>query len=374
MDQPHSAATTPPPRPALRWDLFCRVIDNFGDIGVCWRLARQLVAADQAVRLWVDDPRALAWMAPGGTAPVELIHWGAEDSLPDLSPGDVVVETFGCDPPEGFVQRMRDAVAAGQPAPVWINLEYLSAEPYVERSHGLRSPQPGGLDKWFFYPGFTPATGGLLREPALPAAPEDPAWLTELGVPAPALAASALRVSVFCYPQADLARLAHALVAAQPGRPIWLLTAPGAATELAAAGDLPDGVHSHALPWLPQAGYDRLLRSCALNLVRGEDSFVRAQWAGQPFLWHIYPQHDGVHAGKLDAFLSRHLRPASPRLAHGIRAWMQRWNGLAGPDSAPPPDWPDLPAWQALTRSWRAELLAQADLLTQLFDFVNKKR
>ena len=38
------------------WDVFCRVIDNFGDIGVCWRLARQL-AGDFAlhVRLWVDD-------------------------------------------------------------------------------------------------------------------------------------------------------------------------------------------------------------------------------------------------------------------------------------------------------------------------------
>ncbi|HET9045379.1 MAG TPA: elongation factor P maturation arginine rhamnosyltransferase EarP, partial [Casimicrobiaceae bacterium] len=40
---------------AQRWDVFCKVVDNFGDAGVCWRLARQLVAEhDLAVTLWID--------------------------------------------------------------------------------------------------------------------------------------------------------------------------------------------------------------------------------------------------------------------------------------------------------------------------------
>ena len=40
----------------LAWDIFCTVIDNYGDIGICWRLARQLRVDDgQRVRLWVDD-------------------------------------------------------------------------------------------------------------------------------------------------------------------------------------------------------------------------------------------------------------------------------------------------------------------------------
>ena len=143
------------------WDLFCRVIDNFGDIGVCWRLAAELGRRGQQVRLWTDDTAALVWMAPGalqgGTRGVQVIGW--TDPAPDLRPGEVVVEAFGCAPPDRFVARM----AAARPAPVWINLEYLSAEPYVERSHGLVSPQfagPGaGLQKWFFYPGFSAATG-----------------------------------------------------------------------------------------------------------------------------------------------------------------------------------------------------------------------
>ena len=121
----------------MRWDLFCRVIDNFGDIGVCWRLAADLAARGDTVRLWVDDARALAWMAPQGAPRVEVHAW-AESA--QAEPAEVVVEAFGCDPPEAFVARM----AARTAPPRWINLEYLSAEPYVERSHRLPSPQLAG--------------------------------------------------------------------------------------------------------------------------------------------------------------------------------------------------------------------------------------
>ena len=56
----------------MRWDLFCRVVDNFGDVGVCWRLACELARRGDAVRLWIDDASALAWMAPDGMAGVEV--------------------------------------------------------------------------------------------------------------------------------------------------------------------------------------------------------------------------------------------------------------------------------------------------------------
>ena len=57
---------------ARSWDIFCQVIDNFGDIGVCWRLAADLAARGHQVRLWVDDASALHWMAPQGAAGVEV--------------------------------------------------------------------------------------------------------------------------------------------------------------------------------------------------------------------------------------------------------------------------------------------------------------
>lgn len=349
--------------PSRCWDIFCRVIDNFGDIGVCWRLAADLAQRGQAVRLWVDDPQALAWMAPQGAAGVHVARWDAHTAWPE--PGDVVIEAFGCDPPEAFVARM----AQRQPAPRWINLEYLSAEDYVERSHGLRSPQwrepANGLDKWFFYPGFTPATGGLLREPGLiQQLNQSPAPWAALGVhPQPGERC----VSLFCYPHAPVAALLHAL----SDQPTLLLTAPGAATQAVAAQPLPVGVQHFALPWLTQAGYDQVLAHSDLNLVRGEDSFVRAQWAGKPFLWHIYAQDDGVHAQKLDAFLNRHLAGAPLELAESLRAWMRFWNGLT-PD--PKVALPELSAWRHWNQRWRAELCTQPDLVTQLLGWVAARR
>jgi uncharacterized repeat protein (TIGR03837 family) len=350
---------------ALRWDLFCRVVDNFGDIGVCWRLAADLAGRGHSVRLWVDDPTALTWLAPDGAPGVQIVHWLGDTPCPE--PGDVAIEAFGCDPPAAFVAAM----AARAVPPVWINLEYLSAEGYVERSHRLPSPQfsgPGaGLTKWFFYPGFTPATGGLLREPGLArarAAFDAASWLAGHNV---ARRPGERLVSLFCYPTAPLQALVERLADA----PTLLLATPGAATEALATLALPPGVRAQSMPWLSQPHYDRLLWSCSLNLVRGEDSFVRAQWAGAPFLWHIYPQHDGAHVAKLDAFLARHLADCEPALAQEIGAWMRAWNGLGVPL---PPQLPDLAGWAAHSQGWRDTLLAQTDLVGQLLAFVAAKR
>ena len=334
-------------RTAPRWDLFCRVIDNHGDLGVCWRLAADLAARGVAVRLWVDDASALAWMAPAGAAGVELVPW--TEPAPALEPGAVVVEAFGCAPPADFVARM----AARPRPPAWVNLEYLSAEDYVERSHRLPSPQRNGLVKWFFYPGFTPRTGGLLREPGLMAAIagcDRAAWLAAHGI---VPQRGERLASLFCYPNPRLPQLLDALAEAGP---VLLLATPGAAQQAAPR----PGLRVQALPWLTQPDYDCLLWSCDLNVVRGEDSFVRAHWAGRPFLWHIYPQHDGAHGPKLDAWLSRMGAPAT------LRATLRAWNGLA-PWSF---DWPDA---EPFVR-WREALLMQEDLTTALLGFAAEKR
>jgi len=364
---------------ALLWDVFCRVIDNHGDLGVCWRLARRLVALGQRVRLWADDASALAWMAPDGAPGVQVLPW--REPAPDETPGDIVVEAFGCDPPPGFVAGM----AAKARPPVWINLEYLSAEPYVARSHALPSPQhsgPGaGLVKWFFYPGFDAATGGLLHEAGLAQEREafdSAGWLASVGVaPQP----GTQRISLFCYAQPALA----AWLARWQERPTQLLVTPGPAAEQVGAllgaplrpGELlrRGALQAHGLPWLSQPGYDRLLWSCDLNHVRGEDSLVRALWAGRPFVWQLYPQSDGAHAAKLEAFLGVYLHGADPALAAALRTRFLQWNGLAAPASAEAP----LPApWQAHARSRGAALEAEqqalGDLGIRLQRFVASKR
>ena len=367
------------PTPSLLWDVFCRVIDNFGDIGVCWRLACNLAERGQRVRLWVDDAAALRWMAPEGHADVEVSTWLAATAFPP--PGDVVVEAFGCDPAPAFLAAMAAAGVDGR-APTWINLEYLSAEPYVERSHALASPQMSGpargLTKWFFYPGFTAATGGLLREPGLDAEQavfDRAAWLAAHGL---ALAGEERLVSVFCYPGAPADRLVASLAAT--GRPTLIATAPGAATgavraALASLGENQSTLRQHALPWLTQPAFDRLLWAADLNFVRGEDSWVRAHWAGKPFVWQAYPQDDGAHGAKIGAFLDVALPMADANAAEAIRDWTAAWNGLDDP-AAPLPGWtPDtLAATGLAARAWRDQLRGSTDLAGRLLAFVREKR
>jgi uncharacterized repeat protein (TIGR03837 family) len=281
-------------------------------------------------------------------------RWPAAGEALPGRPAEVVVEAFGCDPPATFVRAMRAA------DPVWINLEYLSAEPYVERSHGLPSPRADGLRKWFFYPGFTARTGGLLREPGLLAprqAFDRDAWLAARGWPR---REGERVVSLFCYADAPVPVLLAALAA----EPTLLLATPGPARQgvdiAAGAGTLPATVRVAALPWLAQADFDRVLWSADLNVVRGEDSLVRALWAGAPFLWQLYPQHDGAHAAKLQAFVDWLAPPA------GVAASLAWWNGLAAAPQALPAPGP----WQAAARAARTRLLAQEDLVTQLRRFV----
>lgn len=349
------------------WDIFCTVIDNHGDLGVCWRLTRQLLAQGQSVRLWVDDASALTWMAPEApTLPkLQVLPWAAasqSEELKSLKPTDVWIEAFGCTLPEAFVAH---GVATHPQQPAWINLEYLSAEDWVPRMHGLPSPVMSGPAKgWtkrFFYPGFTADTGGLLRETDLQERQkrfDRAAWRNKH---APDLAPGGLLISLFCYEPATLPQLLAQLA----GTPHHLLVTPG--RPLAAVQQALAGMAEHpswsTLPYTDQNGFDEMLWACDLNFVRGEDSLVRALWAGQPFIWHIYPQDDNAHHAKLEAFLESMQAPESLRRAHRV------WNRMEGGE------WPALNSgaladWTAFAQTAREQLLQQNDLVGQLRSLV----
>jgi uncharacterized repeat protein (TIGR03837 family) len=200
-------------------------------------------------------------------------------------------------------------------------------------------------------------------------------WLASQGLP---LAPDERLVSVFCYPGAPLDRLVASLAA--DGRPTTIATAPGAATgaaraALAMAGEAAAALRHVALPWLTQAGYDRLLWASDLNFVRGEDSWVRAHWAGRPFIWQAYPQDDGAHGAKIAAFLERSLARAAPAAAEAIRDWTAAWNALDDP-AAPLTAWTPqaLGAAADAAQAWRAQLRASPDLAARLLAFVAEKR
>jgi uncharacterized repeat protein (TIGR03837 family) len=362
---PTLPSCTPPDAASRTWRIFCRVIDNHGDLGVCWRLSCALADAGEAVTLQVDDASALAWMAPQGHPGVRVLPWdapGGEDT-------EVVIEAFACEPPPAWSR----ARLARHPWPVWINLEYLSAEDWVERVHGLASPrwQPDGsrLDAWFLHPGFGPRTGGLILEPAVRAAMARDAVATQHAGPPGT-------VTVFCYEQPAFA----AWMDAWRGAGARVRLTPGPATRQGRAwADSRGLVEDPAVEWLaprPQIAFDALLRDTDLNIVRGEDSLVRALWARRPFVWHAYVQDDGAQHEKIDAFLARYLEGAPAPVSALVRAWHRAWNAQ-DPGRALPPPWPDAGAWQGWREwaAWRADDWAKTlpELTTTLRRFVSDR-
>ena len=317
--------------------MFCRVIDNLGDLGVCWRLAKILATQGWEVRLWADDRLALAWMAPEqDRAGVQVLDWvSASDPhvLASLAPAECWIEAFGCELPEAFVAH---AVRTRKQAPEWINLEYLSAEDWVLRMHGLPSPVMSGPAKgWtkrFVFPGFVKGTGGLLREADLLqrqsrfSAQEWWNGLADLGLK---VRPDSLKISLFCYEPPALEAWLKALAHADAPLQVDLLITPGRSADAWAKAcqrlnlqSLPPHLKAHALPWLSQFEFDHLLWSCDLNFVRGEDSLVRAIWAGRPFVWQLYPQEDAAHHQKLAAFADTVQWPKNWAQFHA------HWNGV----------------------------------------------
>lgn len=374
------------------WDIFCNVVDNFGDIGIAWRLARGLVREQgQSVRLWVDDLQAFQRIWPSVAVDadqqqcegVTVCAW--RTLFAATEPAQVVIEAFGCALPDNYLLAMSEQT----PPPVWINLEYLSAENWVAAHHGLPSPHPRlPLTKYFYFPGYTPDTGGLLAEADLAErraafmGHEMAAFWRELGLVAPQ--AGELRVSLFAYENPALPGLLDAWSTdASPvtclvpeGRVIPQLAAWLEVTDLAVGDTYQRGaLRLHILPFTQQDAYDHLLWACDLNFVRGEDSCVRAQWASRPLVWQAYPQAEQAHWDKLNALLALYTERLPPAAAGAVQRLWQTWNGMPG--STIGADWAAWRAQQAVIErhadAWCAQLRRVGKLTGRLVEFAENK-
>ena len=371
-------------------DIFCAVVDNFGDIGVSWRLARQLANEHSIfVRLWVDDLASFAKLCPEANTAlheqycqgVEVRRWS--EVFPEVASAELVIEAFACRLPESYVEAM----AMQETKPVWLNLEYLSAEDWVEGAHKLPSPHPRlPLVKYFFFPGFTEKTGGLLLECDLLARRDEfqvdlsaqQIFWRSMGTLERVV--GELRVSLFSYENDAVAGLLQAW--AQGATPVMCCVPEGRVVPQVAdffgcdtgkAGDTwqRGNLRVQVLPFVEQDRYDQLLWSCDINFVRGEDSCVRAQWAGKPFVWHIYPQHDGVHMQKLRALSALYGENLSAQVHQANENLWLAWNGEGDIASA----------WQAYAtqlvelkrhaRVW-SQKLAGNNLALNLLDFFSQ--
>ena len=386
-------------------DIFCRVIDNFGDAGVCWRLARALARAGLSVRLWMDDLHRLQRLRPDMNTALPrqsldgftLLRW--DDASPEgYQPADLVIEAFACRMPD----PMLDALAAAVPRPAWINLDYLTAERWAKDSHGLPSPHPRlPLTQYFYFPGFESGTGGLIREADLDDAKHAfdakarSDFLSRLGVHSGASQSSPsdrlppnntdrLLVSLFCYPIAPVDALFAAM---QTGPRVCCLVPEGVASDAVrrlTGGRADPGteisigqLNLKVIPFLEPDDYDRLLWSCDLNFVRGEDSLVRAHWAQQPFIWQLYPQEERAHLAKMEAFLDVFLAQDNALLwGRSVRDFWQAWNEHDA--AAMMAGWPGLcaalPLLAARAGQWAAQVASVGELSRGIVEWAGKIR
>lgn len=368
--------------------LFCRVIDNYGDIGVSLRLARRLNEAGFQVALWHDHPAALAKLLGDAPLPaaIRAHHWqgdAAESIAAELAVATpaLVIETFGCDLPPAALAAVRAH------RPLWLNWEYLSAEPWAEAMHGKPSLQADGAEKYFWLMGFSETSGGLLREAgylkkqqaflANPAA--QAALRRRLGLPETPRRA----VQCFCFGYAGTqwADWLAAWQAAGEALDVWLADRQ-IVHSLRQAGAIPEhalrepgsmwqagAVRLIRIGFVPQAEFDTVLWLADMAIVRGEDSFVRAQLAGKPLLWHIYPQAEQAHLPKLHAFWHKAAAFAPLPAAHQVlsddlnhaaaltpAARIENWRQLLQ----------QLPQWRQAAEQWQGELLRQPDAVERV--------
>ena len=355
----------------MRWDIFCQIVDNYGDAGVCWRLARSLSNRDDIrIRLFCDDLKVLDKIAhgdavkTGASLGIEVLPWTSVDDV-----SDVVIEAFACKIPDAYLAAMRLKADTGSSKPLWINLEYLTAEPWADEMHLMPSPQNNALNKYFYFPGFTEKTGGLTLgdwdEVTAQAVPASLAPFWDEGLDG---RSGVRRISIFNYSHAPLEKWLGSLadVAQSNGEliDIYICANQNISNELIQSLE-DSSLRFIQLPFIPQEDYDWLLSRCDLNLVRGEDSFVRAQWAGKPFIWDIYPQSDRAHEIKLDAFLDLYFEGASSSLIKQGKTAM-KW--------AEPHEWWGLmEEWTAHSAKWSDKLRALGQLEVKILDFVKSQ-
>ncbi|MDP1765378.1 MAG: elongation factor P maturation arginine rhamnosyltransferase EarP [Methylotenera sp.] len=372
-----------------RWDVFCRIVDNFGDIGVCWRLSQQLVHEHHLqVRLFIDNLASASKIIPNLNTElpsqsingVEIYPW--PNATDDIKPADIALETFSCELPANYLEAM-------QASTLWVNLEYLSAEPWVADFHA-RGSNNTKVTRHFFFPGFTDATGGLIRETDIfqknhMLANNQPLqcdFFKSLDLEFD----DALKISLFSYPHAPIPSLLNAMAESNQRIHCYVPTSsilPTVAEYFGVDSSQLNTIQTGAkfsqknlnvtiLPFLSQSDYDKLLAICDINFVRGEDSWVRAIWAAKPFIWQPYLQTEYTHITKLNAFLDLFYSICNETARLSVCEAHSAWIA----DNMTNPVWQNylnnLPVIKQFTLQQANQLAMQTDLAAKLVIFLQK--
>ncbi|AFZ83189.1 elongation factor P maturation arginine rhamnosyltransferase EarP [Candidatus Kinetoplastidibacterium crithidiae] len=364
----------------MKIDIFCKIIDNYGDIGFSWRLANDLANNyDCIVRLIVDNLTTFSSINSKINSNsnyqiidnIQILNWNSDDVL-KIKPAELIIETFNCNIPDEYIQKITENISC------WLNIEYLTAEPWIENCHLLPSKISKNSNKFFFFPGFNNKTGGLILEPNLikernifqKSLASQLFFLKTLGIDANLLEkrSSKFFCYMFCYnttPIVDIIKGFEKLnkeivVLANLGNPILKF----------AKYYNNKKVKIIEIPFIDQNDFDKLLWCMDINFVRGEDSFIRAIWSGRPMIWNIYQQEDNAHINKLDCWVDVYNPPSYVKKL--IYSWNKNNSNLlikSIQESFSGPNWIK---WQKHAKNWSDNQSQQSSLSYRLLKFCTK--
>lgn len=310
--------------------VLCRVVDNFGDIGVAYRLVKSLVELgrkseeDKAkINLVVDDMEAfskinnrinpsLSFQEMDGMC---IYAWNDYDfCYRQFSGGNnvhlqVILELFQCGRPDWMEKILFDEDLNHTVNIIMI--DYLTAEDYAETFHCLESlTRRKKVQKVNFMPGFTEKTGGLILGKEFERKTSGDKKCE--------------KILFFCYDRIDNGWLpvVRAVNSLKNETELLVAQGKGMISFMEAASQIKEKERHFVLKQLSfmnQEEWDELMISCSFLFIRGEESLSRACLMGIPFVWHAYPQSDEYQLVKVNALLERMRRHFKPDDFEAVR-------------------------------------------------------
>lgn len=307
-------------------DIFCEIIDNYGDIGVVYRTAKELqkIFPKSKIRAFLNKldefKKINSQVLDLPSQNIDGIEYITFDYLRDnaneLLTAQVIIEAFGCQIPEEYMEIAYDN------SELLINLEYLSAEDWIEDFHLQSSPLGRGkLKKVFFMPGFTEKSGGVIADSnyleRIQRVLENKEFYKKKYLSDIEDRENKIVGTLFSYEKnftpllEDLKKLDKDVVILAMGEKIQ-----DSLRKILKNFSIEDFRNSlkygkieiRFLNFLNQEEYEELINIVDFNFVRGEDSFIRAVLTGKPYMWHIYCQEEYAHMDKIEGFLDKYRR------------------------------------------------------------------
>ena len=303
-------------------DVFCEIIDNFGDIGVVYRISKELKKIFQNVRIRIVLNRLEEFKAINKKVKdtdyqeidglICVTEKYVKENIETFGVSDVFIEAFGCNVPEEYVKQAKEN------SKLWINLEYLSGEKWIEDFHLCESLiDSKTLKKIFFMPGFSEKSGGVIIDSGflerMKYGKENrdevfKKYFKDFDLKDKFIG------TVFSY-EKNFENLLETLKNYEKETVLLLM---GEKTQKSFSEILKKNLtedYGNIVKYgkitmiysdfFSQEEYEEIISASDFNFTRGEDSFVRGIILGKPFMWHIYLQEEKAHMDKIKAFTER---------------------------------------------------------------------